>query len=65
VILQVAGGSEVFDEYVAMLVVAGLAETFIGKFVVLSEVEAVLDERGAGVGIVADTVAADPGVHQR
>jgi hypothetical protein len=37
----------------------------IRVFIVLSEIEIVLDERSADEGVVADTIAADPGIEER
>ena len=37
----------------------------VGVLVVALEIEAVLDQRGAGEGVVADAVATDPGIQQR
>ena len=49
----------------AVLIAASFPKTFIGRLVVMREIEIVFDERGAGVGVVADTIPANPGIQQR
>ena len=40
-------------------------KTVIRGLVVMCEIKAVFDERGADVGVVADTIASDPRIRQR
>jgi len=42
-----------------------LAEGLVGRLVVMGKVEVMLDERGAGISIVADTIAANPRIDER
>src|SRR3989449_629788 len=47
-----------------VFVEAGAAETLVGMAVVLGEIEIVLDERSAGKGVIADTIATHPGIQK-
>ena len=62
VIFEVAGARAKFSDGLAVFVEAIFAEAGVGLLVVMSEIEIVLDERSARVGVVADTVSAHPGI---
>jgi hypothetical protein len=64
-VVEMAGGSAEFLPRLAVLVEARAAKAFVGVAIIFSEVEIVLDERSAGEGVVADAVAADPGIEKR
>jgi hypothetical protein len=65
VIVEMAGGGAKGGANVAVLVDASAAEPGVGGLIVVREIEAVLDERSAGQGVVADAVAANPGINER
>jgi hypothetical protein len=46
----------------AGLVEAIYAETIVGTLIIASEVEVMLDERRTRIGVIADTIAAHPGI---
>ena len=48
----------------AVFVEASVAEAGVGGLIVVLEVEAVLDQRRASKGVIADAVAADPGIEE-
>lgn len=64
-VFEMAGGGAELGFGLVIFVEARAAEAFVGKLVVLGEIEAVLDQRSAGKGIIADAVAADPGIQKR
>ena len=43
---------------------ARAAEAFVGMAVVFSEIQIVLDERGAGKCVITDAIAAHPGIEE-
>ena len=49
----------------AVLIAASFLKTFIGRLVIMREIEIVFDQRGAGVGVVAYTIPPNPGIQQR
>ena len=61
---QVAGGRSKLGLGLAVLVEAHRAKTFVGMPVILGEIEIVLDERSAGKGVIADAIAAHPGIEK-
>jgi len=63
-IFQVAGGGAKEGPGLAVFVDALAAETFVGMAVVITEIEIVLDERSASKGVIADAVAAHPGIEK-
>jgi len=63
-IVQVARAGAKFRFGLAVLVTVGFPKTLIRRLIVMCEIQIVLDERGAGVGIVANTIPSDPGVQQ-
>ena len=62
VIFEVAGASAKFSGGLAVFVETIFAEAGVGLLIVMSEIEIVLDERSARVGVVADAVSAHPGI---
>lgn len=64
-IFEMAGGSSKDGLGLAVLVEARPAETFVGVAVVFGEIEIVLDQRSTCERVVADAVAADPGIEER
>ena len=64
VILEMAGGCAEVGFWPAVFVYAGIAKTGIGVLIVASEIEAMLDERRAGKSVIADSVAAHPGIQK-
>jgi len=63
-VFEMAGGSAKFELGLAGFVEARTAKTFVGVLIIPGEIETVLNKRGAGKGIVADTVAADPRIEK-
>ncbi len=61
-VFEVIGGRSKDGPELAAFVEAGAAEAFVGVAVVLGEIEIVLDERSTGKGVVADAIAAHPGI---
>jgi hypothetical protein len=43
---------------------AFLAKGLVGRLIVVAEVEIVLDQRGAGVSVIADTITPNPRIHE-
>lgn len=64
VIIEMAGDGAVVRVDFAVGINAALAKAVVGEEIVVLEVEAVLDERSAGEGVVADAVSADPGIQE-
>jgi hypothetical protein len=65
VIVDISGGGAKGGANFAVLVDASAAKSGVGGLIVVREIEAVLDKRSAGQGVVADAVAANPGINQR
>ena len=63
-ILQVACGSANGGLGEAVFVHAGVAKAWVGILVVTREIETVLDERRANESVVANAIAADPGIEE-
>ncbi len=63
-VFEVAGGSSKEGSGLVIFVEARPAKTFVGMAVVLGEIEIVLDERSAGKGVIADTIATHPGIQK-
>jgi hypothetical protein len=64
-VLEVAGRSAEERFGPAMFVQTRSAKTGIRLLVVMSEIEAVLDERGAKERVVANAIAPHPGIEKR
>jgi len=64
-IVEVSGGSAEAGANFAVLIDASVAKSSVGGLIVVREIEAVFDERRAREGIVADAVAANPGIEKR
>ena len=64
-ILEMAGGGAKFGFGLVVFVEARAAEAFVGELIVFGEIETVLDERSASKSIIADAVAAHPGIQKR
>jgi hypothetical protein len=64
-VFEMAGGSSKGGFGLAVFVEPRSAKTFVGVAVVLGEIEIVLDERSTGEGVIADAIAADPGIEER
>jgi hypothetical protein len=54
-----------FWSWLAGFVEAGRTETFVGVPVVFGKIEVVLDQRSPGKSVIADAIAADPGIEKR
>ena len=65
VVIEMAGGGAKVGPRLIIFVEARAAETFVGVAVVFGEIEIVLDQRSAGKSVIADAVAADPGIEKR
>src|SRR6266481_3697699 len=63
-VFEVISGCSKDRPKLTVFVEAGAAETFVGVAVVLGEIEIVLDKRSTGKGVVADAIAAHPGVQK-
>jgi len=63
-IFKMAGGRAEISARLAGFVEAAFAETGVGVLIVRSEIEIVLNEESAGVGVITDAIAADPWVGQ-
>jgi hypothetical protein len=63
-IVKVARAGAKFFLGLAILVTASFAKTIIRLLIVGGKIQIVLDERGAGVRVVTDTIPSDPGVKQ-
>ena len=63
-IVEVARAGAKFHLGLTVLVQAAFPKTLISRLVVVREIQIVFDERGTGVGIVADTIPPDPGVQE-
>jgi hypothetical protein len=44
---------------------AFIAEGLVGRLIVVGKVKVVLDERGAGISVVANTITANPRIDER
>ena len=64
VIFKMAGGRAEISARLAGFVEAAFAETGVGVLIVGGEIEIVLNEERAGVGVITDAVASDPGIGQ-
>src|SRR5262245_21110794 len=65
VVVEMTGGSAKFRARLSGLIEASLAKTGIGVLIVRRKIEVPLNQQRTGVGVVAHTVAANPGVAQR
>jgi|SRR6266481_1061266 len=63
-IVKVARAGAKFFLGLAILITASFAKTIIRHLIVVRKIEIVLDEGGAGVCVVTDTIPSDPGVKQ-
>ena len=59
-IVQVAGPSPLICLGLTVLIKPAFSKTLVGRLIVMCEIKTVLDERRAGVCIVADTITANP-----
>ena len=64
-ILKMSGGRSKIGSGLVAFVEARSAKTFVGVLIVLGEIETVLDEQSAGKGVIANAVAAHPGIEKR
>jgi hypothetical protein len=64
-VVEMAGGGAELRARLAIFVEARAAETFVGMPIIFGEVKIALDERSTGKSVIADTVAADPGIEKR
>src|SRR6266403_1687191 len=64
VVFEMAGGRAKVGFGLALFVEARAAKTFVGMPVVFGEIEIVLNQRGAGKRVIADTIAAHPGIEK-
>jgi hypothetical protein len=63
-VVEMSGGSAKFWFGLAGFIEARYTKTFVGVLIVPGEIETVFDERGAGKGVVANAVAAHPGIEK-
>jgi len=63
-VIEMAGGSAKFGFGLAGFIEARAAKTFVGVLIVPGEIETVLNQRGTSESVVADAVAADPGIEK-
>jgi len=63
-VIEMAGGRAKVRPGLIVFVEAGAAETFVGVLIVAGEIETVLDQRGAGKGVIANAVAAYPRIEK-
>jgi hypothetical protein len=63
-VVEVAGGRSKGKPGLVVFIETWAAEAFVGVAVILGEIEIVLDERGAGKGVIADAIAAHPGIEE-
>jgi len=64
-VVEAAGGRSKIGFGLVIFVEARGAKTLVGVLVVFGEIEAVLDEWRASKGVIADAVAANPGIQKR
>ena len=64
VVLEMACGRSKVRFRLAVFIEARPAKTFVGMLIVLGEVQAVFDERGAGKRVITDAIAAHPRVEE-
>ena len=64
-VVKVAGGRSIIGFGLAVFIEARPAETVVGMLIVSSEIETALNQRSTSKGVVADAVAAHPGVEER
>jgi hypothetical protein len=63
-VVEVAGGRSKIGFGFAVFVEVRPAETIVGMLIVPGEIETVLNQRSASKGVVADAIAAHPGVEE-
>ena len=63
-IFEVASGRAKVGLGLAVLVEARAAKAFVGVPIVFGEIEIMLEERCAGKGVVANAIAANPGIQK-
>jgi hypothetical protein len=64
-VVEMAGGRAKLGPGLVIFVEARPTKAFVGELVVSGEIEAVLNQRSAGKSVVADAVAAHPGIEKR
>ena len=64
VVFEMAGGRAKVGLGLAIFVEARAAKTFVGMLIVPGEVQVVLDERSAGKSVIANAIAAHPGIEK-
>jgi len=64
-VVEMAGGRAEIGFGLVVFVEARAAKTFVGELVVPGKIEAVLDQRSTRKSIIADTIAAHPGIKKR
>jgi len=64
VVVEMAGGRAKVGLRLTIFVEARAAKTFVGMPVVFGEIEIVLNQRGAGKGVITDAIAAHPGIEK-
>jgi hypothetical protein len=52
-------------EQMPLRIEPGHQERFVSRKIIVFEVQVVVNQRGPQIGIVADSIAADPWIHQR
>ncbi len=65
VIIEKAGGGSKAGSGLVIFVEARPAETFVGVLIVFGEIEIVLDQRSSCKSVIADAIAAHPGIEKR
>jgi len=61
-IFEVARARSKFVFYLAVLIESAFAKTFVCGLIVVRKIKTMLDERGARIRVVADTVSSNPWV---
>src|SRR5271155_4161966 len=64
-VFDMAGAGAEFGVRLAVFVETIFAEAGVSLLIVVREIEAVLDQRGAGVSVIAHAIAAHPGIKER
>ena len=64
VVLEMAGSGTKVGFGLSIFVEAGTAKALVGLLIVPGEIQAVLNERGAGKCVITDAIAAHPGIEK-
>src|SRR5207247_3232158 len=64
-VIEMAGGCSKGGFRPAVFVEAGPAKTFVGMLIIFGEIEIMFNQRSANKSVIADPIAAHPGVEKR